>query len=220
MNIAASRVARIGTDASGAMGYRSPWTTIRPKAFLNYTNTTASWQISPETEATGATTSGTTLKVDDIQDDLPQRTISELRRLSGLTWEQIAHLFDVSPRSLHAWASGQRLNAANEARLNRLIGVIRYIDRGSASLNRSLLLQSVDNDKIVLDLLIEGDFEAVKSKLRTGNTISKPTIGALSDAECSMRKPLSPEILAEALPEIGYHQSGKSRPARSRRAKP
>ena len=32
--------------------------------------------------------------------------IGELRRLSGLTWDQLARLFNVSRRSLHFWASG------------------------------------------------------------------------------------------------------------------
>ena len=33
--------------------------------------------------------------------------IGELRRLSGLTWDQLARLFNLSRRSLHFWASGK-----------------------------------------------------------------------------------------------------------------
>ena len=48
-----------------------------------------------------------------------RQAISELRRISGLTWEQLGELFEVSRRSVHFWASGKPLNAANEQRLMR-----------------------------------------------------------------------------------------------------
>ena len=38
-------------------------------------------------------------------------SIMELRRLSGLTTDQLARIFNVDRRSLHFWASGKRLNA-------------------------------------------------------------------------------------------------------------
>ena len=62
--------------------------------------------------------------------------IMELRRLSGLTWEQIATLFNVARRSLHFWASGKPVNAPNEERLRRVLttdpgtGVMRHADAG------------------------------------------------------------------------------------------
>jgi DNA-binding transcriptional regulator YiaG len=62
-----------------------------------------------------------------------QKSINELRRLSGLTWEQLTRLFGVSRRSLHFWASGQPLSRAKEEQLNRLLGAIQFIDRGNAS---------------------------------------------------------------------------------------
>ena len=38
--------------------------------------------------------------------------IGELRRLSGLTWDQLARIFSVSRRSLHFWASGKPMTPA------------------------------------------------------------------------------------------------------------
>jgi DNA-binding XRE family transcriptional regulator len=43
---------------------------------------------------------------------------------SGLTWEQMAKLFGVSRRSLHLWANGGRMNAANTESLHRFVAVI------------------------------------------------------------------------------------------------
>jgi hypothetical protein len=34
------------------------------------------------------------------------RVIAEIRHLTGLTWEQLAQVFNVSRRSVHFWASG------------------------------------------------------------------------------------------------------------------
>ena len=41
--------------------------------------------------------------------------IAELRRLSGLTWDQLARLFNVSRRALHFWASGKPMTPATRS---------------------------------------------------------------------------------------------------------
>src|SRR4030065_864926 len=40
---------------------------------------------------------------------LTANAIAEIRRLTGLTWGQIAEIFDVSRRTIHFWASGKPL---------------------------------------------------------------------------------------------------------------
>jgi len=67
--------------------------------------------------------------------------IAELRRLTGLTWEQLAHLFNVSRRSAHFWASGSKASAENTAHLERVLDTVRVIDRGSMTENRSAFWQ-------------------------------------------------------------------------------
>ena len=56
--------------------------------------------------------------------------IGELRRLSGLTWDQLARLLGVSRRSVHFWASGKPMAQSNEEHLRRLLAVVRKVDRG------------------------------------------------------------------------------------------
>ena len=68
--------------------------------------------------------------------------IAELRRSSGFTWDQVGRLFGVSRRAVHFWASGKPMTAANEERLNRILGTLRVVDRGSALANRTVLLQA------------------------------------------------------------------------------
>ena len=147
------------------------------------------------------------------------KALSELRRLSGLTWEQLAKLFNVSRRSLHFWDSGQPLSHFNEEHLNRLLGTIRYVDQGSASLNRSLLLRPDGNGNPLLDLLIAGKYEEFKKVVGAGNAPQKVELGALSEEERRMRMPLPPDVLANPLSDVSYRQTGKTKPARVARSR-
>ena len=148
-----------------------------------------------------------------------QKSINELRRLSGLTWEQLARLFNVSRRTLHFWASGQKINSLNEEKLNRLLGIVRYIDRGSASLNRDLLLQPNNNEKLPFDLLRDGRYQEVKNLLGSGNIPQRPKLNPLSEDAVKSRTPISPENLVDALQEPIHREVGRSRPVRSVRSR-
>ncbi|MBW4674411.1 MAG: XRE family transcriptional regulator [Desmonostoc geniculatum HA4340-LM1] len=168
--------------------------------------------------ASEITTSGVTPPATSSP-EITQKAVNDLRRLSGLTWDQLAKLFNVSRRSLHSWASGERLKPFNEETLNRLLGTIQYIDRGSASLNRSLLLQPGSDGRPLLDLLVVGKYEEIKQILGSGNAPTKLKLGALSEEERRLRMPLPPDVLANPLPDVSYHQSGRSRPARAARSR-
>ncbi len=144
-----------------------------------------------------------------------QKAINELRKTSGLTWEQVAKLFNASRRSIYFWASGQLLASDNEEKLNRLLGVIRYIDRGSASLNRKLLLNPNADGELPLDQLISGEYDKVKENLGRGNPPKRPKLTPLSEEESELRRPLPPEILIDALQDSIYHDVRRSRPAKT-----
>ena len=80
--------------------------------------------------------------------------IFELRRLTGLTWEELAALLSVTRRSLHLWANGGAINAPNERHVRDLLAAMRELDRGTARENRALLLAPLrDGDSTVGDLL-------------------------------------------------------------------
>lgn len=126
--------------------------------------------------------------------------IAELRRLSGLTWEQLARLFGVSRRSLHFWASGKPLTPANEERLNRMLATVRRIDRGSAAANRTLLLTADSDGHITFDLLAQGRYEQVVSLLGGGGVITRSTMGRRpSKAVRAAGNPPPPERFVGAL---------------------
>jgi hypothetical protein len=84
-----------------------------------------------------------------------REAIFELKRLSGLTWEELAALLSVTRRSLHLWANGGAINTLNERHVRDLLMAMRELDRGTARENRALLLAPLreDSDVAVGDLL-------------------------------------------------------------------
>jgi DNA-binding transcriptional regulator YiaG len=140
--------------------------------------------------------------------------IGELRRLSGFTWDQLARIFNVSRRSLHFWASGKPMAPSNEEHLQRLLSVVRKIDRGSASANRAALLGVREDGNLPFDLLAAGDYERVLSLLGHGATrrAAPPT---LSKEARAARAPRPPEELVDALQDRIHPTSGRLRAAKA-----
>jgi transcriptional regulator with XRE-family HTH domain len=216
------------TSAGGSViGSRSQLTI--PRNFLERNNTTAlyttvawDWLLASEVTTSGfilTEISSSTQEVTQKVHNETRSAINELRKLSGLTWEQLAKLFNVSRRTLHFWASGKPINSPNEEKLNRLLGILRYIDRGSASLNRNLLLMPGSDGTLPFDLLVADEYEKVKNILKSGNTPQRPKLNPLSEDALKSRKPLSPENLIDALQEPIHREVGRSRPAKSVRSR-
>jgi DNA-binding transcriptional regulator YiaG len=183
-------------------------------------STTTSKEILDQnlTAASEMTTSGIAV-ASTSSPEATQKALSELRRLSGLTWEQLAKLFNVSRRSLHFWASGQPLSRFNEEHLNRLLGTIRYVNQGSASLNRSLLLRPDGNGNPLFDLLVAGKYEEFKRIVGSNNASQRPLLGALSEDAHTAYMPQNPADLVDALQESIHREVGRSRPARTARSR-
>lgn len=134
--------------------------------------------------------------------------IMELRRLTGFTWDQLARLFGVARRSLHFWASGKPLNAANEEKLARLLAAIRKIDRGSSSENRALLLRD-HQGRIPFDLLVEEQFDKVVEMVGAGPGRAPAARPPLSPEAQQARRPQPPEELAGALQDRVHVERGR-----------
>ena len=147
-----------------------------------------------------------------------RQAVSELRRISGLTWEQLGELFDVSRRSVHFWASGKPLNASNEQRLMQMLDVVRAADRGDARSTRAALFE-VQDGTTAFALLTAERFEEARGVLGTGTARVKPALAELSAAAKAARKPLPPEVLVDAQHDRVHQDRGRSRAARTVRNK-
>lgn len=141
----------------------------------------------------------------------PQAALLTLRRLSGLTWDQLARLFGSTRRSLHFWASGKRLSLAHEEQLHRLLALMQYLDRGSAQANRALLLSAQPDGCLPFDLLAAGRYEDVRARLGPGTASVRPHPAPLATAAHIARIPYTPEDLAGALQDRVHQEVGKTR---------
>lgn len=148
----------------------------------------------------------------------PSSALAELRRIGGLTWEQLARLFSVTRRAVHFWASGDPMSAAHEEKLHRALGVVRQIDRGSSALNRNTLFAPLSGGDTPFDLLVQNRYEDVLGELGKslmGRTSLRTTIGR----ERRTYETMSPVALLEAVQDIRPVKAGLRRVAKSTRVK-
>lgn len=167
------------------------------------------------------TTTGLTIEaaVDEALPDAPAgEALGEVRRLSGLTWEQLAELLGVSRRTLHFWASGKPMNAANEERLHQVLGVLRAMDQGASDYNRAALLAPGAHGVRPFDLLAVGDFEVARHQVGVGIK-RRLALGPLSEDAAAARRPLPPADLVGALQEPIHVETGRGRAAKSVRVR-
>ena len=147
-----------------------------------------------------------------------RRAISELRRLSGLTWEQLGQLFEVSRRSVHFWASGRPLSAEHERRLMRVLDIVRYADRGNARSTRRVLLNP-EGGPPPFDLLAAQRFDEARFALGQGSGRAAPARTELSSDAKTARRPLPPGSLFGAKHDPVHLEPGRGRIARTARNK-
>ncbi len=77
--------------------------------------------------------------------------LQRLRRLSGLSWGEIAQAVGVSRRTIHNWLTGARVAAVHHARLLELGRVVNIVSAGSAESTRTALMQPSANGRSILD---------------------------------------------------------------------
>ena len=149
-----------------------------------------------------------------VPSDDTSRAISELRRLSALTWEQLGQLFGVSRRSVHFWASGKQMNVAHEQRLFEILDIVRQADRGEARRNRAALLAVTDGEAAV-DLLAAGEFAEARARLGRGEARGRVEAGELDANARAERTPPSPDRLVEAMNDRIHRDAGRGGAART-----
>jgi DNA-binding transcriptional regulator YiaG len=142
--------------------------------------------------------------------------VSELRRLSGLTWEQVASLFDVSRRAVHHWASGKPMTAEHEAHLYRILASLRALHQGSVQPNRQVLFGSAEpGGRSVFDLLRERNYDEVTRLVGVPQSGSPVRSQIVVSAD---RLPSKPEQLVATEDESFDVKSGPRRRAKVVRA--
>ncbi len=144
------------------------------------------------------------------------RSVAEIRRLSGLTWDELAGLMHVSRRSLHHWVSGKPASAEHQTRLQRLLGALRRLDRGDSSQNRALLLAPDDTGTLLLDLLKAGQYDAAVIAVGEAAPSRLSPSTELSATARASRIPPAPAALVDAKQDrpSGSHRAVVKKPLR------
>jgi DNA-binding transcriptional regulator YiaG len=167
-----------------------------PHSAAGYPGTSSNYLIERPLARTTATpdTSLATIPSESVG-----QAILEIRRRSGLTWDEIAGLFEVSRRSVHHWASGKTVSAEHDQRIRRTLAIIRRIDRGDAQSTRNLLLTPDADGQLGIDLLRQGASDEILAQ--AGTAIIPPQLAPtpLSDKARRDRRPVDPASLLLAL---------------------
>ena len=171
--------------------------------------TTSAHPYYPDPDLTTATPSA---RADQRASESTDAAILEIRRLSGLTWEELADLFDVSRRSVHHWASGKPVSAEHEQAVRGVLTALRHLDRGDPAATRALLLTSDRGGKSLLDLLKAGAYEEAVAGIAPPVPAARPSQQLSAEAREARRLP-HPVLFLNA------EQDGYDLPARKRAAR-
>ena len=160
------------------------------------------------------TATGPIGRIGELSAESGAEAILEIRRRSGLTWEELGDLFEVSRRSVHHWANGKPMSARHDRMIRRMLSAVRHLDRGDRERNRAVLL-NIDNGMSVskFDLLRDGRFAEAM-----GGADSVPELELqripLSSIAWEVRQPQAPALLLEA------EQDRPEIPAKARAVRP
>ena len=141
---------------------------------------------------------GPAAQFDYIPSESTAESVLEIRRRSGMTWQELAELFGVSRRSIHHWANGKPVSAGRERTIRRMLAALRHLDRGDRAGTRAMLL-TIDQATGVstLDLLKAGRFQQATARVE-GVRTPEPSRTPLSSAAQDARRPPAPALLLEA----------------------
>lgn len=91
------------------------------------------------------------------------RSIMAIRRISNLTWDEVAKLFRVSRRTVHLWANGRHPSSDQERKIGRILGVLSSYQGLSPSSLREQLMASAKPGVLFFDLLCNNEFDTFRS---------------------------------------------------------
>ena len=157
----------------------------------------------------GGTTLGFATKISEFNCTTAE-AIFEIRFRSGLTWELLGDLFNVSRRSIHHWANGMIPSAQHERDIWQVLKAIRHLDEGSSSATRTRLLTTNEGTSI-FDLLSSRRYKEVFSQGAGAGSAVRKRDSRTRTYESEIRKPPPPVLLLGANQERPKIVSKKAR---------
>ena len=143
--------------------------------------------------------------------------VLEIRRRSGLTWESLSNLFNVSRRTVHHWANGREPSTRHEMDIRRALDAVRHLDEGNQRATRDRLMATYDGAS-PFDMLADHRYaDVLQQKAGAASIVSSRHRGALSEDEWARRQPTRPDRLLDSIqdrPEIPAGAARIVRPAK------
>jgi hypothetical protein len=137
--------------------------------------------------------------------------IYEIRRISGLTWDELAVIFGVNRRSLHYWANGGPVRPENALRIRRILYAMRRLHRRGAAEARLALLTPGASGTSPLDHLTQ---DRLDQAIATFNATARMSTIVAPHPDMALTHPTE---LMGALTDRPVPQAGAFIPGRSRR---
>jgi DNA-binding transcriptional regulator YiaG len=143
----------------------------------------------------------------------PAAAIYEIRRLSGLTWDELAHLFAVTRQAVSDWANGKPLKPQNLHKVTAILAAMRTGHRTTATETRAALLARLPSGSRPIDLFGENEPERALSELQAVR------LPAVAPPVVRERRHPHPVDLLERSTEHPVPPTGPTASQRMRRAK-
>ena len=125
--------------------------------------------------------------------------VLEIRLRSGLSWEMLSDLFNVSHRTLRHWANGKAPSARREQEIRRTLDAVRHLDEGDRRATRDRLLATT-NGPSLFALLVERRFvDVMRLPKGAAPKDRKRRTTRLSEDEWAMRQPPPPFVLLDTI---------------------
>lgn len=158
------------------------------------------WPILPPRVTTGAIAHAVK---PHLQEPLAtSEVIRGIKQISGLTWGQLASLFNRSLRTVHLWAEGQGTDAETEELLQRVHALIQPAVDISPLTNRRFLVSVVKDGKTTLDFIKSGDIENAKDLILAHAARATSAIAHREAMGAKQVKPLPPAVLMTARTDL------------------
>ena len=161
-----------------------------------------------------STTANITGQIDHIPAKTTAEAVLEVRRCSGLTWDELSEIFDVSRRSVHHWANGKKISAGNERVVHQTLAAINHLDEGDRARTRARLLDVGISGQSPFNMLASHKFEQVMD-LIPGEAKPVHHYLPLAPQALEAQRPPAPVSLLSANPERFRSSTSKARIARS-----
>ena len=178
---------------------------------------------SPDRTVTAhGTSSGPTSETSAPVRQSTAEAVLEIRSRSGLTWESLSDLLNVSRRTVHHWANGRAPSTRHEMDIRRTLDAVRHLDEGNQRATRGRLLATFDGAS-PFDMLADRRYaEVLQQKAGVASNVSSHQRAALSEDEWARRQPTRPDRLLESIqdrPEIPAAAARIVRPARRNKSR-